>query len=91
MSLPHCGCYCLQNCTITEFDPVVEVQKLKQQTQLIRKRPYFRRQSRLDKYKGELLSMYRAGARPAELQRWLKAKRINVVLTTVLRYLKKNG
>ena len=73
------------------FDPIKEVEQLKAQTKLIRKREYARRSSKLDKYKGELFAMHDAGASGAELRRWLQKKRINVVLTTVLRYLEKNG
>ncbi|EID5629741.1 hypothetical protein ABV825_005128, partial [Escherichia coli] len=49
------------------------------------------RKSRLDRYTGELLQLYRAGASAAELQRWLREKRIRVVLSTVTRWLAKNG
>jgi len=35
--------------------------------------------------------MYRTGASGAELQRWLKEKRISCALSTVLRYVQKNG
>jgi hypothetical protein len=74
-----------------EFDAVAEVQRLKAQAKARRKRNYSRRISKLDKYKGELLSMYRAGASGADLQRWLKEKRIICALSTVLRYVQKNG
>lgn len=73
------------------FDLVHEVEQLKAQTKMIRKREYARRASKLDKYKGELFAMHDAGASGAELRRWLQKKRINVVLTTVLRYLENNG
>lgn len=75
----------------TEFDAQAEVRRLKAQTKAIRKRSYARRRSKLDKYKGELLSLHRAGASGAELQRWLKTKRISCALSTVLRYLHNNG
>jgi hypothetical protein len=76
---------------MSEFDAQAEVQRLKAHTKAIRKREYSRRVSKLDKYKGELISMYRAGASGAELQRWLKEKRISCALSTVLRYVQKNG
>ena len=76
---------------MSEFDAQAEVQRLKAHTKAIRKREYSRRISKLDKYKGELISMYRAGASGAELQRWLKEKRIPCALSTVLRYVQKNG
>ena len=72
------------------FDVAAELQRLKAQTQTIRKRPYTQRKSKLDKYKGELLTLYDNGASGAELVRWLKAKRIKCVLSTVLRYIEKN-
>ena len=73
------------------FDPAEEVHQLKAQTQMIRKRTYRPRVSKLDKYQGELLSMHREGASGAELQRWLRKKRMKVALSTVLRYLEKHG
>lgn len=76
---------------MSEFDAIAEVQRLKAQTQARRKRPYSRRISKLDKYKGEIISMHRAGASGAELQRWLKEKRISCALTTVLRYVQRHG
>ncbi|MDP1166082.1 hypothetical protein, partial [Klebsiella pneumoniae] len=48
------------------------------------------RPSRLDRYTGELLSLNQAGASAAELQRWLRARRIKVVWSTVTRWLEKN-
>jgi len=71
------------------FDLNSELTKLHEQTQLIRKSRY--RPSRLDRYTSELLSLSYAGARPAELQRWLRGKRIKVVLSTVTRWLAKHG
>ncbi len=76
---------------MSEFDATQEVERLKAQTKARRKRIYSRRISKLDAYKGELLSLSRAGASGAELQRWLKEKRITCALSTVLRYLQKNG
>ena len=66
-----------------------ELAALQAQTRRIRQVRY--RPSRLDRYTGELLSLYQAGARAAELQRWLRARRIKVVLSTVTRWLEKNG
>lgn len=76
---------------MSEFDADTEVARLKAHTKAIRKRDYSRRISKLDKYKGEIMSMHRAGASGAELQRWLKEKRISCALTTVLRYVQRNG
>lgn len=72
-----------------DFDPQAELAALRQQTKTIRKRRYSR--SRLDKYAGELLTLHRAGATTAELQRWLRARRIKVVHSTVARWLAKHG
>jgi hypothetical protein len=74
---------------MSDFDPELEVKKLKKQTSTIRKTRYS--QSRLDRYKGELLALNREGATCAELQRFLRAKRIKVVHSTVARWLAKNG
>ena len=72
-----------------DFDPKIELAALRQQTQIIRKQRYSR--SRLDKFAGELLSLHRAGASTAELQRWLRDRRIRVVHSTVARWLTKHG
>lgn len=72
-----------------DFDPKAELAILRQQTSVIRKPRYAR--SRLDKFTGELLSMYRSGATTAELQRWLRGRRIRVVHSTVARWLAKHG
>lgn len=69
------------------FDAHQEAEALRQQTRIIRKRSYTRRKSRLDQYKGELLALRREGCSIAELQRWLRKKRIKVVHSTVARWL----
>lgn len=74
---------------MSEFNPEVELARLKVQTVILRKKVYKR--SRLDRYKGELLQLKHQGATTAELQRWLKDKRIKVVWTTVKRWLDNNG
>lgn len=74
-----------------EFDSAAEVLRLKTQTKARRKRIYSRRISKLDKYKGELMSLHRDGASGAELQRWLRGKKIPCALSTVLRYVQSNG
>lgn len=72
-----------------EFDPSALAQRLRADTRARRKRPY--RTSRLDKYTAELLRLHEAGARPAELQRWLTEQRIRVTHSTVARWLKRHG
>jgi hypothetical protein len=74
---------------MSDFNPEVVVARLKVQTVILRKKVYKR--SRLDRYKGELLQLKHQGATTAELQRWLKDKRIKVVWTTVKRWLDNNG
>ena len=76
---------------MSEFNAVEVVQRLKAQTKAIRKRVYSARISKLDKYKGEVMAMHTTGATAAEIQRWLNTKRISCALSTVTRYIQKNG
>ena len=71
------------------FDVTAEVAAIKAHTQLIRKKRYS--PSQLDRYRGELLQLHRAGVTVAELHRWLRAKQVKVVWTTVWRWLQKNA
>lgn len=73
-----------------EFDVQNELYVLKTQTQLIRKRHYCQRKSRLDKFTYELLELRRVGASCAELQRFLRTKRMKVAHSTVQRWLTKH-
>ena len=66
-----------------------ELGALRRQTSEIRKKRYSR--SRLDRYGNKLQQLHQAGASVAELQRWLRARRIRVVHTTVARWIDKNG
>lgn len=74
-----------------DFDAPAQAAALRTQTRLLRKRQYRRRQSRLDAYTSELLALHAAGANVAELQRWLRERRIKVVHSTVARWLARNG
>lgn len=74
-----------------KFNVQNELLALKVQTKAIRKRSYSARKSRLDKFKFELLELHKSGASVAELQRFLRAKRIKVVHSTVSRWLKNHG
>lgn len=65
------------------------IMELNIQTKVIRKRRYVI--SRLDKYKGELLTLYKKGVTIAELQRWLRQRKIKVVYSTVYRWIQKHG
>lgn len=74
---------------MSEFEVHAAVAKLKSQTSTIRKKRFY--QSRLDPYKGELFQLHNAGATTAELQRWLRTKRITVAWSTVSRWITQNG
>lgn len=71
------------------FNADTELEALRRQTGEIRRRRYTR--SRLDRYRAELLLLHRGGASVAELQRWLRARRIRVVHSTVARWIAKNS
>lgn len=76
---------------MAEFDAVAEAERLKRQTKAIRKPSYKARKSRLDRFTSELLELHRSGCSVAELQRWLREKRIKVAHSTVARWLAKHG
>lgn len=46
--------------------------------------------SRLDKFAFEIHELRKAGAKPVEIQRWLRTNRIKVALSTVTRWLAKH-
>lgn len=74
---------------MTKFDVETELVKLKAETHELRQKRF--KNSRLNAYRGELVKMRIKGATVAELQRWLKAKRISVAWTTVKRWLDNHG
>lgn len=74
---------------MTKFDVETELAKLKAETRELRQKRF--KNSRLNAYRGELVKMRSKGATVAELQRWLKAKRISVAWTTVKRWLDNRG
>ncbi len=74
---------------MTKFDVETELAKLKAETRELRQKRF--KNSRLNAYRGELVTMHKEGATVAELQRWLKAKRISVAWTTVKRWLDNRG
>ena len=47
--------------------------------------------SSLERYRGELLTLHQQHHNTAELQRWLRAKKVKVVWSTVRRWLQKNA
>ncbi len=75
---------------IEEFDVKKETEKAKQLTKAIRKPRFYR--SSLDKYADILIALHRAGNTTAQIHRFLvKEKKVNVVWSTVYRWVKKNG
>jgi len=78
-----------QGNTLLEFDAETEAVRLKAETKTIRSRGY--RRSRLDKYTAELITLRHQGVSIAELQRWLRCKRIKIAWSTVSRWLNKHG
>jgi len=66
-----------------------ELMALKKQTKDSRKKRFYK--SKLDKYHDVLIELNKAGASKSELQRWLQMKNINVVWTTVHRWIVKHG
>ncbi|HAW93627.1 MULTISPECIES: hypothetical protein [unclassified Arsukibacterium] len=74
---------------MTKFDVETELAKLKAETRELRQKRF--KNSRLNFYHGELVKMRIKGATVAELQRWLKVKRISVAWTTVKRWLDNHG
>jgi hypothetical protein len=78
-----------QENTLLEFDAETEAVCLKAETKTIRNRGY--RRSRLDKYTAELITLRHQGVSIAEMQRWLRGKRIKVAWSTVSRWLNNHG
>lgn len=71
------------------FNAQVVAEKLKEETRAIRRKAYFRRISKLDKFKSELILLHNQNLSLSELQRWLKSKKITCSKSTIQRYLKK--
>ena len=69
------------------FDAAAEAARLREQT---RARRLGRLSvSRLDRYTHELLALHDAGSTTAELQRWLRDRRVRVHHSTVARWLRR--
>ena len=73
---------------MTESEAIAEVERLKNLQKRNRKKTYAT--SRLDKYRGDIVVLLKAGATPVQIQKWLRERRIKVVLSTVTRYLDKH-
>jgi len=71
------------------FDPKAESQRLKQKTDLRRKKRYSR--SKLDQYQSELLALHAEGCTLEALQIWLKENRITCAPSTIQRWLKRHA
>lgn len=71
------------------FDPKAESQRLKQKTDLRRKKRYSR--SKLDKYTSELLALNTEGCTLEALQIWLQEHRITCDPSTIHRWLKRHA
>ncbi len=78
-------------CEKSSFNAVAEASQMKKLSSVIRKRCYFRRRSRLDRFSDELMGLKAEGLSVAELHRWLRKKRIKIAYSTVLRWVQKNG
>jgi len=68
-----------------DFDPQCEIANLKRLNS-IRRKP---RDSKLERFRSELLALYANGATVADLQRWLLKYRIKVAHSTISRWLAK--
>lgn len=71
------------------FDAKAEVERLANISKSRRKKLYG--QSRLDRYKYEILALKNNGASFTHVQIWLREKRIKVALNTVIRWCQKHG
>lgn len=71
------------------FDPATELAVLRSRARVSRQRRYCK--SRLDQFAGELVQLRQHGATIADLQRWLRQKRVRVHHTTVSRWIARNG
>lgn len=72
-----------------DFDANQELARLQQLKKLSRKKTFPR--SKLDPYTHELSELRKAGATLADLQRWLRLKRVRVEHSTISRFLNKRG
>ena len=69
------------------FDAATEAARLREQTRA--RRHHRLAVSRLDRYTHELLALHDAGSTTAELQRWLRDRRVRVHHSTVARWLRR--
>lgn len=69
------------------FDAETELAKVRSAIQLKKKKRF--RSSRLDKFRGEILGLQRAGASLVEISEFLTSRGVPAVPSTVSRYLKR--
>ena len=74
---------------MNDFDVRQELVRLQQLKILSRKKRFSR--SKLDPYTHQLSELRKAGATLADLQRWLRQRRVRVEHTTISRFLNKRG
>lgn len=72
-----------------KMDAKSEVERLAALVKARRKKPY--EVSKIDKFKHEILRLKSEGATLEVLQLWLKEQRVKADLSTISRWLKKNG
>jgi len=70
------------------FNADAELSKIREQIQLKKKKRF--RRSRLDRFRGEILSLQRAGASLIEISEFVTSRGVPAVPSTISRYLK-NG
>ncbi len=69
-----------------QFDPFKELAVVKEHRSLQRRRQY--RKSKLERYRSELVSLYRAGATGQDLATWLRLKhRLKIHRSSISRFL----
>lgn len=74
---------------MSEFNASKEADRLSKKTNLRKKKRYSI--SKLDKYKFEILALRAEGCTLKQIEIWLKEKRIKAAISTIQRWLKKNG
>ena len=74
---------------MSDFDAGAELARLRQEAAVRRQARYT--PSRLDRFAFELHQLMAAGAKPVELQTWLREHRCKVVLSTVTRWCQRHA
>lgn len=72
----------------TDFDAASTLAQLRKDAAVRRKSAYH--PSRLDRHAFQLHELLNAGAKPVELQRWLRQQRCKVALSTVTRWISRH-